>query len=258
MSSLFFLDRFAWPVYVFSEPTTTERELALRYVAYYRVSTQRQGASGLGLEAQRTAVREFLRGVEPVEAFTEVESGRKTDSERPELAQAIEACRIYRARLVVAKLDRLARNAYFLLQLKAAGIEFLCCDMPDANHLTISILAAVAEDEARRISERTKAALAARKARGLPLGNSQNLKRHVEGRQMGTVARQQRARVRAQELWPLIEQLQRGGYSLRGVARELAKRGIPTARGGQWTAGRVQQMRAFACETPTRQGKAGE
>ncbi len=189
------MDELVKVVYVFSEPTTTEREQPLRYVAYYRVSTQRQGMSGLGLEAQRAAVKAFLQVGRPGELvadFTEVESGRKTDSQRPELAKAIEACRIYRARLVVAKLDRLARNAFFLHQLKASGIEFVCCDMPDANHLTISILAAVAEDEARRISDRTKAALAVRKARGLPLGNGLNLKRQVEGRQLGTAARQQR------------------------------------------------------------------
>lgn len=216
------------------------------FIAYYRVSTQRQGASGLGLEAQRAAVAEFLRGVAPAQEFTEIESGRKTDSERPQLAQAIEACRIYRARLVVAKLDRLARNAYFLLKLKASGVEFICCDMPDANHLTISILAAVAEDEARRISERTKAALAARKARGLPLGNGANLKRQEEGRRLGTLVRQQRAQARARELLPVLDALQGEGMSLRGIAAELARRGIPTARGGQWTAGRVQQVRELA------------
>lgn len=188
----------------------------------------------------------FLRGVEPFEAFTEIESGRKTDSERPELAKAIEACRLYRARLVVAKLDRLARNAYFLHQLKASGIEFVCCDMPDANHLTIAILAAVAEDEARRISERTKAALAARRARGKPLGNPANLKRQDEGRRAGTLARQARAYARALEVAPVIESLHAAGHSLRGIAGELARRGIPTARGGQWTAGRVQKMRALA------------
>lgn len=220
----------------------------LRYVAYYRVSTQRQGASGLGLEAQQAAVLAFLRGVEPVVAFTEVESGRKTASERPQLARAIEACRLYRARLVVAKLDRLARNAYFLHQLKESGIEFLCCDMPDANHLTISILAAVAEDEARRISERTKAALAARKARGKPLGNSANLKRQDEGRKLGTLSRQLRARARALEVSPLIEALQTAGNSLRAIAGELGRLGVPTARGGQWTASRVQKMRALARE----------
>lgn len=222
----------------------------MRFIAYYRVSTQRQGASSLGLEAQRAAVAEFLRGVAPAQAFTEIESGRKTDTERPQLAQAIEACRIYRARLVVAKLDRLARNAYFLLKLKASGIEFVCCDMPDANHLTISILAAVAEDEARRISDRTKAALAARKARGLPLGNSANLKRQEEGRRLGTLVRQQRAQARARELLPVLDALQGEGMSLRGVAVELARRGIPTARGGQWTAGRVRQVRALAASQP--------
>jgi DNA invertase Pin-like site-specific DNA recombinase len=212
------------------------------------VSTQRQGASGLGLEAQRAAVEAFLRGAEPLASFTEVESGRKTDGERPELAKAIEACRLYRARLVVAKLDRLARNAYFLHRLKESGIEFVCCDMPDANHLTIAILAAVAEDEARRISERTKAALAARKARGKPLGNPGNLKRQDEGRRAGTLARQARARSRAREVLPEIEKMLSAGKSLRAVAGELARLGIPTARGGRWTAGRVQKIRALAQE----------
>jgi DNA invertase Pin-like site-specific DNA recombinase len=227
----------------------------LRYVAYYCITTQRQELSGFILEAQRAAVDTFLlresRTGEVVEAFIEDEKSRKTSSQWPELAKAIEACRVYGVCLVVAKLGRLARNAFFLNQLKVSGVEFVCCDIPDANHLTVSLLAGIAEDEARNISERTKLALAVRKARGLPLGNSQNLKRHAEGRQLGTAARQRRARVRAQELWPLIEQLQRSGYSLRGVARELAKRGIPTARGGKWTASRVQKMRAFASETPT-------
>jgi DNA invertase Pin-like site-specific DNA recombinase len=242
------LDELTFPVYVFFEPPFKERVHVLRVVAYYRVSTKRQGASGLGLDAQRTAVTAFLRGVAPVAEFTEVESGRKTDGERPELASAIEACRLYRARLVVAKLDRLARNAYFLHKLKASGIEFLCCDMPDANHLTISILAAVAEDEARCISERTKAALAARKASGKPLGNSYNLKRQSEGRRLGTLARQTRAQVRALEVVPVIDALQVNGKSLRAIARELTRLGIPTARGGRWTASRVKAMRQSAGE----------
>lgn len=212
------------------------------FVAYYRVSTQRQGASGLGLDAQRMAVTEYLRGQVPAVEFTEVESGRKTDQQRPKLAAAIEACRLYRGRLVVAKLDRLARNAYFLHQLKASGIEFVCCDMPDANHLTISILAAVAEDEARRISERTKAALDAAKRRGRKLGNPANLKRQAEGRVLGTLARQARAKARAQELKPVFDTLQAQGQSLRAIARELSARRIPTARGGEWTAGAVARV----------------
>ncbi len=217
----------------------------MRFVAYYRVSTQRQGASGLGLDAQRMAVTTFLRGVEPLQAYTEIESGRKTDSGRPELAKAIEACRLYRARLIVAKLDRLARNAYFLHQLKASGIEFVCCDMPNANHLTISIMAAVVEDEAHRISERTKSALAAAKARGRILGNPANLKRQAEGRSQSMIVRQTRARQRAEQLLPVINALKNEGRSLRGIALELTRRGIPTARAGQWSAGAVSRVMAM-------------
>lgn len=220
----------------------------MRFVAYYRVSTQRQGASGLGLDAQRVAVAEALKGTVPVASFTEVESGRKTADGRPELSKAIEACRLYRARLMVAKLDRLARNAAFLHRLKDSGVEFTCADMPDANHLTIGILALVAEDEARRISERTKAALAAAKRRGRKLGNPSNLKRHAEGRRIGMAVRMERARVRARELWPTLQQLSGDGLSLRAIAAELVRRGIPTSRGGTWTAGRVSQVMAFARE----------
>lgn len=229
-------------VYVFSQPPLNEREHRLRVVAYYRVSTQRQGASGLGLEAQRAAVTAFLHGVEPLAAFTEVESGRKADSERPELAKAIEACRLYQARLVVAKLDRLARNAYFLHKLHASGIKFLCCDIPNANDLTISILAAVAEDEARRISDRTKAALAARRARGKPLGNGANLKRQEEGRRLGTLSRQLRSRARALEIMSVVISLQRDGRSLRTIANFLTTNGIPTPRGGKWFASGVSRI----------------
>lgn len=211
----------------------------MHVVAYYRVSTQRQGASGLGLEAQRAAVAAFLGDVEPVAAFTEVESGTKTDEERPELAKALAACRLYRAKLVVAKLDRLVRNLPFLHKLKESKIEFVCCDSPNASELTIDILAAVAQDEAKRISERTKAALAAAKRRGRTLGNPANLKRQDEGRRLGTQARQALAQARAAELRPVIDSLRAQGLSLRAVARELATRKIPTARGGNWTAGAV-------------------
>ena len=154
------------------------------YIAYYRVSTQRQGASGLGLEAQRDAVHSFLRGETPVQEYTEIESGRKTDRDRPQLAAAITACHLYGATLVVAKLDRLARNAFFLHQLQHAGVKFVCCDMPDANDLSIHILAAVAEDEAKRISARTKASLAAAKRRGKRLGTPANLRNGDIGRAM--------------------------------------------------------------------------
>lgn len=140
------------------------------FVAYYRVSTDRQGRSGLGLDAQRRAVSEYLgaSGLQPVSEFTEVESGRRAD--RPELAKALAACRRHGARLVIAKLDRLARNVAFVSGLMEADVDFVACDMPHANRLTIHILAAVAEHEREMISARTKAALAAARARGTLLG----------------------------------------------------------------------------------------
>lgn len=141
-----------------------------RYIAYYRVSTARQGRSGLGLDAQRDTVRGYLAGTagELLAEHTEIESGRRSD--RPELANALAACRVHRATLVIAKLDRLARNVAFISNLMEAGVEFFVCDMPMANGLTIHMLAAVAENEARSISDRTRVALAAAKRRGVRLG----------------------------------------------------------------------------------------
>src|SRR5262245_46589441 len=138
-----------------------------KYVAYYRVSTVRQGQSGLGLEAQQAAVAAFC---EPIESFTEVESGKRSDN-RPQLALAITACRRLKATLIVAKLDRLARNVAFVSTLMESGVDFVAADNPHATRLTVHILAAVAEHEREMISQRTKAALAAAKARGVRLGN---------------------------------------------------------------------------------------
>ena len=153
------------------------RSATLRFVAYLRVSTDKQGRSGLGLEAQRAAVAAHVDGTrgQIVSEFVEVESGRRKD--RPQLAAALDACRALRAILVIAKLDRLARNVAFVSNLMESGVEFVAADMPTVNRLTIHILAAVAEEEARMISARTKAALAAAKARGVRLGNPQLLAR---------------------------------------------------------------------------------
>lgn len=139
----------------------------MKYVAYYRVSTDKQANSGLGLEAQRAAAHRFADGSIICE-FVECESGRK--SNRPQLNAAIQSCKNTGATLLVAKLDRLARNVLFIAQVMESGVDFIACDMPNVNRFTVHILAAVAEEESRLISERTKAALAARKARGLPVG----------------------------------------------------------------------------------------
>jgi DNA invertase Pin-like site-specific DNA recombinase len=184
-----------------------------RFIAYYRVSTARQGASGLGLEAQKNAVKDFLAGGpgELSGEFLEIESGRRND--RPQLAAALQACRQHRATLVIAKLDRLARDAHFLLGLEKAGVEFVACDMPSANRLTIGILALVAEDEARAISARTKAALAAAKARGTVLGTPANLTNFELGIRNSAHVRMAAAQRRAHDLQPLIDQLKKGGIS---------------------------------------------
>src|SRR5215469_13099444 len=141
------------------------------FVAYYRVSTGKQGTSGLGLEAQRKAVVDYLNGGKwnLVAEVTEIETGKNAD--RPKLQEALALCGLHKAKLIVAKIDRLARNVHFLSGLMQSGVDFVACDMPTANKLTIHILSAVAEAEAEMISIRTKAALAAAKARGVILGN---------------------------------------------------------------------------------------
>ena len=143
-----------------------------KFVSYLRVSTKRQGESGLGLEAQRRAVEDFLNGGnwQLVKEHVEVESG-KHDHNRPALHAALEACKVYGATLVIAKLDRLSRDAHFLLGLQKAGVKFVAADMPEANEMVVGIMALVAQAERRMISERTKAALQAAKARGVRLGN---------------------------------------------------------------------------------------
>jgi DNA invertase Pin-like site-specific DNA recombinase len=203
-----------------------------KFISYYRVSTDRQGKSGLGLEAQRKAVRDYLDGGnwQLVQEFVEVESGRH--SERPQLAAALAACKKHKARLVIAKLDRLSRNLAFIATLMESGVEFIAADMPFANKLTIHILAAVAEHEREMISERTKAALAAAKARGTRLGNPLL----AEAAKRGRAALKANARQFAANVLPIIEEIERAGItSHNAIATKLNERNVKTARGGKWT-----------------------
>lgn len=211
--------------------------MLILYVAYYRVSTQRQGQSGLGLEGQQQAVRAFCQ---PAESFTEVESGKNNN--RPELAKAIAACKRLGATLVVAKLDRLARNVAFVSTLMESGVEFIACDNPTANRLTVHILAAVAEDEARRISERTKAALQAAKARGVKLGNTRNL--ITSAAPIARAANVAAAERHKAEVLPVARQLRDAGRTLSEIADILTGRGLLTRRGKAWSATAVMRLLA--------------
>jgi len=213
----------------------------MNYVAYYRVSTDRQGQSGLGLEAQRAAVETFAKG-EIVAEFTEVESGRKSD--RAQLAAALAAAKKAKATLVIAKLDRLARNVHFVSGLLESGVPFVCADSPEADRTWLQMSAVFAEWEARKISERTKVALAAAKARGVRLGSPTP----TAGSKAGNEAIQARAQAFAQRVLPIINSIKSQGMtSLREIAAELSARGVQTARGGsQWHASQVGNLLARA------------
>ena len=215
------------------------------FVAYYRVSTAKQGASGLGLEAQRKAVEDYLNGGswKLVAEFTEVESGANGD--RPQLTRAFTACRTYGATLVIARLDRLSRDAHFLLGLQKAGVKFVAVDMPEANEMVVGIMAVVAQAERKMISARTKAALAAAKARGVRLGGDRGGRATPAARAAGTAALEARAQARAADLAPVIAELREAGVtSLRELAKALDERGIEAARGGTWTAAGVSRVLA--------------
>jgi DNA invertase Pin-like site-specific DNA recombinase len=212
-----------------------------RFVAYYRVSTAKQGASGLGLEAQRMAVTDYLNGGKwtLVAEHTEVESGKYAD--RPVLVRAMRDCKLLGATLVIAKLDRLSRDAHFLLGLEKSGIDFVAVDMPNANRMTVGIMAVVAEEERRMISARTKAALAAARARGVKLGGMRAGHHKVDpslGRQALTMA----SDAFAARVAPVAKDLQASGLSLRQIAADLTERGVETMRGGAWTAAAVRNV----------------
>jgi len=215
------------------------------FVSYARVSTEQQGRSGLGLEAQRAAVAEWLKGDRRrlLAEFTEIESGKRDN--RPELAAALALCRRAGAILVIAKLDRLTRNVAFLARLMESGVKFVAVDNPHASKLTIHILAAVAEDERDRISARTKAALAAAKARGTKLGWAIPARRTEQraASKLGVQANNERATLFAKNVLPIVRSVQATGVTtLADIARTLNIRGIQTARGHAWHANSVKRL----------------
>ena len=222
-----------------------------RFVAYYRVSTNKQGSTGLGLEAQREGINEWLNSGpwQLVGEFVDIESGRR--AKRPQLEAALAACKEQRAKLIVAKLDRLSRNTHFLLTLIESGVDVLFCDLPDVSgamgKFIITQMAAVAELEAGLIGERTKAALAAAKQRGVKLG--------IHGSEILAPRFRAEAKARAEQLAPVIRGLQRDGYSMRGIAAELDRRKVPTARGGRWHPQLVKRVIQRLHDETSRRGR---
>jgi DNA invertase Pin-like site-specific DNA recombinase len=217
------------------------------FLAYYRVSTGKQGKSGLGIEAQRQAVANYLNGGNwrIVGEFVEVESGRRSD--RPELDKALAAARVRQLPLVVAKVDRLTRSVAFLSRLLEAGVDVRFADLPAIEGATgkflLQQMAAVAELEAGMISARTKAALAAAKRRGKKLGGDRGARLTVKARAAGRSVLMARAQERASDLAATIKELQAAGCeSLRAIAEGLEGRGIPAARGGKWSAVQVARL----------------
>ena len=212
-----------------------------RYTPYYRVSTQKQGSSGLGLEAQQAAVLAYVP--DPAQLgteFVEVESGKR--NHRPQLLAAMAEARRTGATLLIAKLDRLSRNAGFIFALRDSGVDFVCCDMPDANTLTVGLFAVIAQHERETISKRTKDALAAKKARGAQLGSSANFTPAVIAQ--GQAAMQANARENQQnrQAARLAELLRARGHTLQQVADELNQAGYRTRRGRTFHPTTVQRL----------------
>lgn len=211
------------------------------YVAYYRVSTQRQGASGLGLDAQRQTVARYLSECckMAVGEFCEVETGKGANAlvRRPELRKALELCKKSGSTLLIAKLDRLARNVHFVSGLIETGVDFIAADMPNANKVMIQMHAVMSEWERDQISERTKAALAAAKARGVVLGATglSNLRRHTTQKQVAAQAFRER-------LQPVLKGFQAQGLSRRAMVTQLNALGITAPRGGAWSLAQVQRQ----------------
>lgn len=210
-----------------------------KYIAYYRVSTQKQGNSGLGLEAQRSDVYRFVqRGGSLTAEYQDIESGKNND--RPNLIKAIEKCKKEGATLLIAKLDRLSRNASFILMLRDSKVDFVCCDMPDANSITIGIMAILAQDERERTSQRTKAALAELKRKGVKLGTPENLTE--QARINSLKVRQENAYKdeNNRKAGALIVSMRGQGKSFYQITKDLNKLGFKTRKGKMFQQNQVQ------------------
>jgi DNA invertase Pin-like site-specific DNA recombinase len=210
------------------------------YTPYYRVSTQKQGTSGLGLDAQRAAVQSFAGSAQLLTEYVEIESGKK--NQRPQLLAAIAEARRVGATLLIAKLDRLSRNAGFIFALRDSGVEFVCCDMPDANTLTVGLFAVIAQHERETISKRTKDALAAKKARGAQLGSPQNFTTVVIAQGQAAMQRNAREHQANRQAAQLAELLRAKGQTLWQIAAKLNEAGYRTRRGKEFQATTVQRL----------------
>lgn len=238
-----------------TKTTTAKPERVAKFVAYYRVSTARQGRSGLGLEAQRASVLGYLQGSSGrlLSEFTEVESGKRND--RPELAKAIQRAKVSGARLIIAKIDRLSRNAAFLLTLRDSGVKFVAADMPDANEMVVGIMALVAQHEREAISKRTKEALAVAAKRlakdGRRLGNpngAEALRKARKGNKAAVAEIVRRASERAEVRRAELEHVRNSGYqSFSSIAKELNRREVEAPKGGRWYPATVARLMARLC-----------
>ena len=210
------------------------------YVAYLRISTQRQGSSGLGLQAQQEIIQKYLNGKTPIAEFVEVESGRKSD--RPKLHEALELCKKKKATLIVAKMDRLSRNVTFTSQLLDSGIEIVFCDFPRANRLVLTIIAAISEYEAGLIRQRTKAALQVKKEQGCQLGKPENLMRNL-GKAIANSRKTNQERAHNnpnnKRAVAILRSLINKTTNYSEMARVLNDEGFLTSRGGRFSAKQV-------------------
>ena len=213
------------------------------YVAYLRVSTQRQGTSGLGLQAQQEIIRKYLNGISPIAEFIEVESGRKSD--RPKLHEALELCKKKKATLIVAKMDRLSRNVAFTSQLLDSGIEIVFCDFPQANRLVLTIISAISEYEAGLIRQRTKAALQIKREQGCSLGKPENLMRNL-GKAIAhsRITNQEKAQKNSnnRRAVAILRSLVNKTSNLSEMARVLNEEGFQASRGGKFSAKQVSLL----------------